>query len=322
VAQLTYRDAVSAALAQEMERDPDVVLIGEDVRAGGVFKTTAGLLGRFGPDRVWNTPISETAIVGAALGAAMMGLRPVAEIMFSDFYATCWDQVVNEIPKVRYMTGGQLRAPLVVRGVNGGGVGFGAQHSQAVENWAMTVPGLKIVSPSNAADMKGLLAAAIRDDDPVLVFEHKRLLGTRDEVPDGEHVLPLGQAATLRSGGAATVVALGGTVPLCLQAADELAGQDIEVTVVDLRCLVPLDARTVLASVAATGRLVLVEENPGQLGWASGVAAIVAEEGFGDLRAPIVRVSAANTPLASAKALEADQLPGTVDVVAAVTKLI
>jgi pyruvate dehydrogenase E1 component beta subunit len=219
------------------------------------------------------------------------------------------------------MTGGQLRAPLVVRGVNGGGVGFGAQHSQAVENWAMTVPGIKIVSPSNAADMKGLLAAAVRDDDPVLVFEHKRLLGTRGEVPDGELVLPLGQAATLRSGGDATVVALGGTVPLCLQAADELAAQDIEVTVVDLRCLVPLDARTVLASVATTGRLVLVEENPGQLGWASGVAAIVAEEGFDRLRAPIVRVSAANTPLASAKALEADQLPGTADVVAAVTKL-
>lgn len=321
MAQLTYRDAVSAALAQEMARDPEVVLIGEDIRAGGVFKTTAGLLDRFGPDRVWDTPISETAIVGAALGAAMMGMRPVAEIMFSDFYATCWDQVVNEIPKVRYMTGGQLRAPLVIRGVNGGGVGFGAQHSQAVENWAMTVPGLKIVSPSDAADMKGLLAAAIRDDDPVLVFEHKKLLGTRTEVPEGEHLVPLGQAAVRRSGGDVTLVGLGSTVSLCLQAADELGGQGIEATVLDLRSLVPLDARSVLESVGATGRLVLVEENPGQLGWASGVAAIVAEEAFPHLQAPIVRVSAANVPLASAQALEAEQLPGLADVVEAVTKL-
>lgn len=321
MAELTYRDAVVAALAQEMAHDDTVVLIGEDLRAGGVFKTTVGLFDRFGPDRVWDTPISETAIVGAALGAAMLGMRPVAEIMFSDFYATCWDQVVNEIPKVRYMTGGQLTVPLVIRGVNGGGVGFGAQHSQAAENWAMTVPGLKIVSPSNAADMQGLLASAIRDDDPVLVFEHKRLLGAKGEVPDGEHLVPLGRAATLRRGGDVTIVALGAMVPLCVRAAEELAATGTEATVIDLRSLVPLDARCVLESVTATSRLVLVEENPGQLGWASAVAAIVAEEALYSLDAPIVRVSGANVPLPSARVLEDAVLPDVDAIVAAVTKL-
>ena len=216
VPELTFRQAVAAALAQEMARDPNVVLLGEDVRPGGVFKTTVGLLEKFGPERVWDTPISETAIVGTAMGAAMAGMRPVAEIMFSDFYGTCWDQVAVEIAKARYMTGGQVSLPLVVRGANGGGLGFGAQHSQAVENWCLAVPGLKIVSPATPADMLGLLAAAIRDDDPVLVFEHKALFGTKGEVPDGEHVIPLGQANVLRTGpdedAAVTIVGLSRTV--------------------------------------------------------------------------------------------------------------
>jgi pyruvate dehydrogenase E1 component beta subunit len=317
VAELTYREAVALALAQEMDRDERVVLIGEDVGAGGVFKTTKGLFERFGPIRVRDTPISEQAIVGAAMGAATAGLRPVAEIMFSDFYATCWDGVVNEIAKARYMTGGQVRLPLVIRSANGGGIGFGSQHSQAVENWAMCVPGLKIVAPSTPADMAGLLAAAIRDDDPVLVFEHKAMLAGRGPVDDGEQYVPLGRAAVRRRGGDVTLVGLASTVPMCLQAAEELAGDGIDAEVIDLRCLVPLDARTVLESVARTGRLVLAEENPGQLGWAAGVAALVAEEAFGDLRAPVLRVSGGNVPLPVARELEAEVFPSANRIVAA-----
>lgn len=307
MAQLTYRQAVAAALAQEMARDERVVLLGEDVASGGVFKTTGGLRERFGPDRVWNTPISEQAIAGAAMGAAMAGLRPVAEIMFADFYATCWDQVANEIAKVRYMTGGQISMPLVLRGANGsGGLGFGSQHGQSIENWAMTVPGLKIVSPSGPAEAFGLLAGAIRDDDPVLVFEHKALYGRKQEIPDGEHVLPLGQAAVVREGTDLTLVGLSITVGICQAAADQLAQQSVMAEVLDLRTLVPLDAAAVLASVRRTGRLVVVEENPGQLGWGAAVAAIAAEEAFDDLAAPVTRVSGGNVPLPVAAALEAE----------------
>jgi pyruvate/2-oxoglutarate/acetoin dehydrogenase E1 component len=313
MAELTYRQAVSAALAQEMARDDRVVLLGEDVASGGVFKTTTGLRERFGADRVWNTPISEQAIAGAAMGAAMGGLRPVAEIMFSDFYATCWDQVANEIAKVRYMTGGQVGMPLVLRGANGsGGLGFGSQHGQSVENWAMCVPGLKIVSPASPAEAFGLIAGAIRDDDPVLVFEHKALYGRKEEVLDGEHVLPLGRARTLRAGRDLTLVGLSITVGICLAAADELAGQGVSAEVIDLRTLVPLDAAAVLGSVGRTGRLVVVEENPGQLGWGASVAAIAAQEAFGSLSAPVTRVSGGNVPLPVAASLEAE-----VDVTAA-----
>ena len=260
MAEMTYRAAVAAALAQELERDPRVVFLGEDVAAaGGVFKTTSGLLEQFGPKRVLDTPISEQAILGMAMGAAMTGMRPVAEIMFSDFLAVCWDLVANEIAKTPYMTDGQISLPLVIRTANGGGIRFGAQHSQSLENWAMAVPGLKVVAPSNPADMKGLLAGAIRDPDPVIVFEHKNLFAMKGEVPDGEHVLPLGQAATLRSGSAATVVALAAMVPVALEAAEVLAGDGIDVTVIDLRTLVPLDMTTVLGSVRETGWLFTVK---------------------------------------------------------------
>ncbi len=307
MAELTYRQAIAAALAQEMARDDRVVLLGEDVASGGVFKTTAGLRERFGPDRVWNTPISEQAIAGAAMGAAMGGLRPVAEIMFADFYATCWDQVANEIAKVRYMTGGQVSMPLVLRGANGsGGLGFGSQHGQSLENWAMCVPGLKIVSPAGPAEAFGLLAAAIRDEDPVLVFEHKALYGSKEEFPGGEHVLPLGRARTVRAGRDVTLVGLSITVGTCLAAADRLAADGVAAEVLDLRTLVPLDAATVLASVRRTGRLLIAEENPGQLGWGAAIAAIAAEEAFGDLAAPVARVSGGNVPLPVAASLEAE----------------
>lgn len=306
MAELTFRNAVLAALAQEMQRDERVVLLGEDITSGGVFKTTTGLLDTFGPDRVWDTPISEQAIVGAAMGAAMAGLRPVAEIMFSDFYAVCWDQVVNEIAKTRYMTGGQVSLPLVLRGANGfGSLGFGSQHGQAVENWAMCVPGLKIVSPADPVEMVGLLAAAIRDEDPVLVFEHKALYGVKQDVPDGEQHIPLGKARVVREGSDVTLVGLSITVGVCERAAAELAQGGISAEVIDLRTLVPLDAQAVLGSVGKTGRLVVVEENPGQLGWGAAIAAIAAEEAFGDLVAPVRRISGGNVPWPVARELEA-----------------
>ena len=310
---ITYREAVSEGIAREMRRDPSVVCLGEDIgAAGGVFKTTVGLFDEFGPRRIWDTPISEQAIVGAAMGAAMTGIRPVAEIMFSDFLACCWDYLANEIPKARYMTGGQLSVPLVVRTANGGGLGFGAQHSQAVENWALTIPGLKIVAPSTPADVVGLMASAIRSDDPVVFFEHKGLLASKgDPAPPG-HVIPLGQANIVRPGTDITVVSLASTVPLAGAAAEQLAAEGISLEVIDLRCLIPMDLATVLESVSRTSRLLIVEENPFQGGWGGTVASVVADEGFESLDAPIKRVAAENVPLPFADALE-DQVIPTVD---------
>jgi pyruvate/2-oxoglutarate/acetoin dehydrogenase E1 component len=310
---ITYREAVAEGIAREMRRDSTVVCLGEDIGAAeGVFKTTTGLFAEFGPRRVWDTPISEQAIVGAAMGAAMTGLRPVAEIMFSDFLACCWDYVANEIPKVRYMTGGQVTVPLVIRTANGGGLGFGAQHSQAVENWAFAVPGLKIAAPSTPADVVGLMAAAIRSDDPVLVFEHKGLFASKGPAPPPDHVVELGEAATVRDGRDVTLVALASTVPIALAAAERLDGDGISAEVVDLRCLVPLDMSTVLRSVRRTSRLVLVEENPYQGGWGATVVSVVADEGFELLDAPIRRVAAECVPLPFADALEEQVIP-TVD---------
>jgi acetoin:2,6-dichlorophenolindophenol oxidoreductase subunit beta len=305
MAELTYREAVAAAIAQEMERDENVVFLGEDIgAAGGVFKATVGLLERFGPTRVRDTPISEMAILGAAMGAAMTGLRPIAEIMFSDFLAVCWDIPANQMAKTRYMTAGQVTLPLVVRTANGGGLRFGAQHSQAVENWAMAVPGLKVVAPSSAADVKGLLAAAIRDPDPVMFFEAKELYPVKGEVPDGELVDTLGTAKVLRSGNDCTILALAAMVPRALRAADELAAEGIHATVVDVRSLVPLDTQTILRETIATGRLYTVEENPRLCGWGAEIASIVAEEAFWDLDAPIVRITTPHAPLPAAEALE------------------
>ena len=285
MAQLTYREAVAAAIAQEMERDENVAFIGEDVaRAGGVFKATVGLFDKFGPKRVIDTPISEQAILGAAMGAAMTGLRPIAEIMFSDFLAVCWDIVANQMAKARYMTDGQVSVPLVVRTANGGGSRFGAQHSQSVENWAMTIPGIKVVAPSTPSDVKGLFAAAVRDDNPVLFFEQKSLYASKGEVPEGDYVEDLGKAKILREGNDLTIVALALMVPRALEAADRLEKDDgISATVLDLRSLVPLDTQTILTEVAKTGRLVTVEENPRLCGWGAEISSIVAEEMFYEL---------------------------------------
>src|SRR2546425_9738324 len=246
MAELTFREAVAAGIAQEMERDPCVVFIGEDVAtAGGVFKTTVGLLDRFGPVRVRDTPISEQAILGAAMGAAMTGLKPIAEIMFSDFFAVCCDYIANEFSKSRYMSNGQVKCPLVVRTGNGAGSRFGAQHSQSVENWCMMIPGLKVVAPSNPRDVIGLMAAAVRDPDPVIFFEHKSLYPTKGEVPDGEIVDRLGTAKIVRPGNDATILALALMVPRAVAAADKLkAEHGIACEVVDVRSLVPLDTQT------------------------------------------------------------------------------
>jgi pyruvate dehydrogenase E1 component beta subunit len=321
MAQLSYREAVARGIAQEMRRDENVVFLGEDIaHAGGVFKTTAGLLDEFGPERVRDTPISEQAILGAAMGAAMTGLRPIAEIMFSDFYAVCWDIVVNEIAKSRYMTNGQMSFPLVIKSGNGGGLRFGAQHSQDISNWAMAVPGLKVVVPSSPADVVGLMAASVRDNDPVIFLEAKGIYAAKGDVPDGDIVDELGKAKVLRDGDDATIVALGLMVPRALQAAEELAQVGIDVTVVDVRSLVPLDTTTILNAFSRTGRLFTVEENPRLCGWGAELVSIVAEERFHDLDGPLIRITTPHIPLPAADALEDAALPSVARIVETVRK--
>jgi acetoin:2,6-dichlorophenolindophenol oxidoreductase subunit beta len=259
---------------------------------------------------VRDTPISEQALVGAAMGAAMTGLRPIAEIMFSDFLAVCWDIVANQIAKMRYMTNGQVSLPLVIRTANGAGSRFGAQHSQSVENWAMAVPGLKVVAPSTPADVIGLLAAAVRDPDPVLFFEHKSLYASKGPVPDGEVVDQLGLAKVLRKGNDVTLVALAAMVPRALAAAERLAANHgVSATVVDVRSLVPLDTSTLLREIAHTGRLVTIEENPRLCGWGAEIVSIAAQELFYSLDGPMLRITTPHLPLPSADNLEDAVLP-------------
>lgn len=317
MAQLTYREAVARGIAQEMRRDENVVFLGEDIaKAGGVFKATVGLLEQFGPKRVLDTPISEQAILGAAMGAAMTGLRPIAEIMFADFLAVCYDYIANEYPKTRYMTNGQVGIPLVIRCGNGGGARFGAQHSQSVENWCMQFPGLKVVVPSSPVDVIGLLAAAVRDPDPVIFLEHKTLYASKGEVPDGEIVDKLGTAKILRTGSDATILALGLMVPRSLLAAEVLqAEHGINCEVIDVRSLVPLDTQCILGSVARTGRVFTVEENPRQLGWGAELVSIISDEGFYNLDGPAVRITTPNIPLPAADALEDLAIPSVVRIV-------
>jgi pyruvate dehydrogenase E1 component beta subunit len=293
-----------------MRRDPQLVMLGEDIaNAGGVFKTTVGLIEEFGPERIRDTPISEQAILGAAMGAAMTGVHTIAEIMFSDFLAVCFDLIANEAAKSRYMTAGQVSVPMVVRTANGGGSRFGAQHSQSVENWCMMIPGLKVVAPATPVDVVGLMAAAIRDPDPVVFFEHKSLFATKGEVPDGEIVDTLGKARVVREGTDCTIAALALMVPRALEAADQLASRGISAEVIDVRTLVPLDTATLLASVAKTGRLYTVEENPRLCGWGAEIASIIAEESFWDLDGPVVRVTTPHIPLPASESLEDLAIP-------------
>ncbi len=310
MAELTYREAVVRGIAQEMRRDPNLVMLGEDIAAaGGVFKTTVGLLDEFGPDRVRDTPISEQAILGAAMGASMTGVPVIAEIMFSDFIAVCFDMLANEIAKSRYMTDGQVSFPLVVRTANGGGARFGAQHSQSVENWCMMIPGLKVVAPSTAADVVGLMAASVRDQDPVVFFEHKSLMAVKEDVPDGEIVDHLGTARVTRPGSDVTIAALALMVPRALEAAERLAQHGISAEVIDVRTLVPLDTRTILESVSKTGRFFTVEENPRLCGWGAELVSIVSEEAFWDLDGPSIRITTPHIPLPAAASLEDLAIP-------------
>ena len=321
MAELSYREAVAYGIAQEMRRDPSLVMLGEDVAAaGGVFKTTVGLLDEFGPSRIRDTPISEQAILGAAMGAAMTGIPVIAEIMFSDFLAVCWDIVANEIAKTRYMTDGQVTLPMVIRTHNGGGSRFGAQHSQSVENWCMMIPGLKVVAPSTVHDVVGLLASSVRDPDPVVFFEHKSLLATKGEIPDGEIVENLGVAKVLRAGSDLTIAALALMVPRALEAAELLALEGISAEVVDVRSLVPLDTKTILGSVEKTGRLVTVEENPRLCGWGAEIASLAADEAFWALDAPIVRITTPHVPLPAADVLEDATIPSVDRIVETIRK--
>ena len=311
MAELSYRDAVARGIAQEMSRDEDVVFLGEDIaKAGGVFKASAGLLDRFGPLRVRDTPISEVAILGAAMGAAMTGLKPIAEIMFADFIAVCYDYIANEFPKSRYMTNGQVKCPLVVRVGNGGGSRFGAQHSQSIENWCMQFPGLKVVAPSSPVDVVGLLAASIRDPDPVIFLEHKSLYATKGEVPDGEILDTLGTAKILRVGTDCTLIATGLMVSRALGAAELLHSEaGISAEVIDVRSLIPLDTQTLLQSVSKTHRVFTVEENPRVLGWGAEIISILADEAFYDLDAAPIRITAPHIPLPAADLLEDMTIP-------------
>lgn len=309
---ITYRDAVIRALAEEMDSDDDVLLIGEDVAAaGGVFKTTEGLLQRFGDRRVRDTPISEQAIVGCAIGAAVTGLRPIAEIMFADFAGVCYDQIANQLAKYRYMTGGQVSVPVTVRLACGASVGFGAQHSQSVENWFLNIPGLKICVPGTPRDAYGLLRSAIRDDNPVLVFEHKALYGQRGELSLDDGPIPLGQAEIVRAGEHVTVVATQLMRSRVLAAAEVLSIEGIELEVIDPRTLAPLDLTTIADSVERTGRLACVQECPAPGSWGATVVAAILSATFQSFDARPVLVSADETPIPYARSLEDASLPTT-----------
>lgn len=319
--EVTYREAINQALAAELEGDPDVILIGEDVAAaGGVFKVTDGLFDRFGQDRVRDTPISEQAIVGAALGAAVTGLRPVAEVMFADFAGVCYDQIANQLPKYRYMTGGQVSVPVTLRLINGASTGFGAQHSQAVENWFLGLPGLKICVPGTPADAYGLLRSAIRDDNPVLFFEHKALYMRKGQL-DPEQSISLGSADVVREGKDVTVVATQLMRERALDAADQLSGDGVELEVIDPRTIAPLDLETIVRSVEKTANLIVVEEGPGSGSWGSTVVARMAEEAFELFDSPPRLIATDETPTPFAAELEAAWLPDTDAIVSAVREL-
>jgi pyruvate/2-oxoglutarate/acetoin dehydrogenase E1 component len=321
--ELTYWQAVQEALREEMVRDPRVFLMGEDIGVyGGAVGATRGLLAEFGAERVRCTPISEATIVGAGIGAAITGMRPVVEIMFMDFVTLAMDQIANHAAKFRYMYGPQARVPLVIRTPAGGGRSYGATHSQSLEAWFLHVPGLKVIAPATPADAKGLLKSAIRDDNPVLCVEHKLLYATTGPVPDGDVAEPLGQAAIRRGGTDVTLVTYSYYVGVALQAAEALARDGIEAEVVDLRTLVPLDTEAVLDSVRKTGRLVCIEEGTRTGGVGAEIAARVAEEAYEYLDAPIRRVATPDIPIPFSPVLEDAALPKVDGIIRTVTELL
>ena len=318
----TYVQALNEALDLAMDRDPEVFLLGEDIgEMGGDFGVTRGLWAKYGEERVRDTPLSEAAIIGASVGSAMMGMRPVAEIMFADFLGECYDQLVNNAAKMHYMFDGQFKAPIVVRTACGGGFGGGPHHSQSVEGWFLNVPGLVIVAPSTPADAKGLLLASIENDNPILFLEHKALYRIKGEVPEGYYTTPLRQAAVMREGKDVTIVATMKMVHEALAAAAELAKEGIEAEVIDLRTIRPYDAATVLASVRKTGRAVVANEAPKTGGIGAELSATIAEECFRDLKAPVIRVAGLDTPIPFSLVLEKHILPGKEQVIAGVKQV-
>jgi len=323
MSQVTYREAIRRALADALAADPRVLVLGEDIgAAGGVFKATAGLSDEFGSDRVRDTPISEQAIIGATIGSALKGLRPVAELMFADFAAVCFDQIANQMAKYRYMTGGQVSVPATVRLVNGAGNGFGSQHSQAVENWFLGFPGLIVVTPGCVADAYGLLRAAIADENPVLYFEHKGLYNIKGELPDSAPAMQLGKASVVRQGTDATVVATQLMRQRVEEAAEVLAADGIDIEVVDPRTLLPLDITTIGASVDKTNNLVVVQESSAAGSWGATVVASVVTAHFESLDAAPVLLSAPDTPIPYAGDLEQAWLPSTGRITDAIRKLL
>jgi len=323
MAELTCRDALNQAMHEEMERDPAVFILGEDVGLyEGSFKVTRGLLARFGEKRVLDTPIAEAGIVGMACGAAMAGLRPIAELMTVNFAIVAMDQIINHAAVIHYMFGGQLTVPFTIRAPGGGGHQLGAQHSHSLEALFAHCPGLRVVVPSVPADAKGLLKSAIRSDDPVMFLEHEGLYATKGEVPDGEHIVPLGVADIKRPGRDVTLITVSRMVYVCLEAAKVLAREGIEAEVLDLRSLNPLDMETVLASVRRTHRAVTVEESWLSYGWGGEVVARVMEEAFDDLDGPVLRVGGADVPMPYAKNLEQAAIPDAARVAARVRSLL
>jgi len=329
----TYRQAINEALRQEMERDPRVILMGEDVAGGmgspgeddawgGPLGVTKGLMSRFGRDRVLDTPISESAFIGAAIGAAATGLRPVAELMFVDFFGVCFDQIFNQAAKFRYMFGGKAVTPVVIRTMYGAGFRAASQHSQCLYSIFTHIPGLKVALPSNAYEAKGLLIQAIRDDDPVIFFEHKAMYDEEAEVPDDPYTIPFGEANVTREGDDVTIVAMGRMVNFANQVADKLAKEKIGVTVVDIRTTSPLDAETILETAAETGRVVVVDESHPRCSMASDIAALVAQECFSDLKAPVKMVTAPHAPVPFSPALEDLYIPSPAKIEAAVREVL
>lgn len=327
----TVREAINQALHQEMGRDENVIVIGEDVAGGagsdgqrdaygGVFGVTKGLIGTYGEERVIDTPITESAIMGAAAGSALRGLRPVAELMFVDFMGVCFDQIYNQAAKFRYMFGGKATTPMVIRSMMGGGVSAAAQHSQTLYPMFTAVPGLKVVMPSNAYDAKGLLIQAIRDDDPVIFLEHKLVYDTSAEVPDEAYTIPFGEAAIPREGDDVTIVAFAHMVNHAITVADKLKGEGISVEVIDPRTTSPLDEDTILESVENTGRLVVVDESPPRCNMATDIAALVSSQAFDSLEAAIEMVTCTHTPVPFTPALEKLYLPSPERIEAAVRK--
>ena len=319
---ITYREAINEALKEEMARDERVFLLGEDIGAfGGAMAVTKGLYEKFGQRRVIDMPISESAIIGSALGCALTGLRPIAEIMFIDFTCVCMDQIVNQIAKLRYMLGGQVKVPLVIRTQGGAGKSYAAQHSQSLEAWFAHTPGLKVVMPSTPYDAKGLLKSSIREDNPIMFIEHKLLYNSKGEIPNGDYTIPIGKAEVKRKGNDITIATYSRMVFLALEAADILEKERISVEVIDLRTLSPLDINTILNSVRKTGHLLTVEEGNRNIGVGAEISSRVAEEAFDSLDAPIRRLASKDVPVPFSRNLERAVLPDTEKIISEVKKL-